>query len=228
MERHFDEELKGLKERLLYMGNLAEKMINQAIEGLVKRDTNLFNQINEWENEMNFLHIEIDDCCLKLLALRQPTAADLRFITAGMKINSELERVGDQAVNISQNGSEYLKEPQLKPLIDIPRMANLASKMLQDGLDSFVRKDVELAKSILERDDEVDGLKDQLFRELLTFMLSDPATIKRALTLILISRNLERIGDHATNVAEDVIFMVLGKDVRHHVAERKEASPRSS
>lgn len=220
MDRHFDEELKELKEKLLSMGNLAEKMINQAMEGLVKREPALFTKIDEWENEMNFLHIEIDDCCLKLLALRQPTAADLRFITAGMKINSELERVGDQAVNISQNGAEYLKEPQLKPLIDIPQMANIASKMLQDGLDGFVRKDVELAKSVLERDDEVDGLKDQLFRELLTFMISDPATIKRALTLILIARNLERIGDHATNIAEDVIFMVLGKDVRHHAAEK--------
>lgn len=220
MDRHFDEELKELKEKLLSMGNLAEKMINQAMDGLVKREPILFNQINDWENEMNFLHIEIDDACLKLLALRQPTAADLRFITAGMKINSELERVGDQAVNISQNGTEYLKEPQLKPLIDIPRMANIASKMLQDGLDGFVRKDVELAKSVLERDDEVDDLKDQLFRELLTFMISDPATIKRSLTLILIARNLERIGDHATNIAEDVIFMVLGKDVRHHAAEK--------
>ncbi len=220
MDRHFDEELKELKEKLLSMGNLAEKMINQAMEGLVKRELTLFSQINDWENEMNFIHIEIDDCCLKLLALRQPTAADLRFITAGMKINSELERVGDQAVNISQNGTEYLKEPQLKPLIDIPQMASIASKMLQDGLDSFVHKDVELAKSVLERDDEVDSLKDQLFRELLTFMISDPATIKRSLTLILIARNLERIGDHATNIAEDVIFMALGKDVRHRTAER--------
>ncbi len=225
MERHFDEELRGLQEKLLSMGNLAEKMITQVIEGLTKRDPTLFNKINEWETEMNFLHIEIDDYCLKLLALRQPTAADLRFITAGMKINSELERVGDQAVNVSQNSVEYLKEPPLKPLISIPQMAEITIKMLNDGLDSFVRRDPKLAKSVLERDDQVDNLKDHLFRELLTFMLSDPATIKRALTLILIARNLERIGDHATNIGEDVIFMVIGKDVRHHAEEKGVSTP---
>lgn len=223
MERHLDVETKQLKERLLYMGDLAEKMIHYAIQGLVERNLELFKEVEKRENEINFLHIEIDDRCIKLLALCQPMAADLRFITAGMKINSELERIGDLAINISQNGNEYLKEPQLKPLIDIPRMAQTTQKMLQDGLDSFVNKDTQLAKSILLRDDEVDGLRDQIFRELLTFMISDSATIKRALTLILISRNLERIGDHATNIAEDVIFMVLGKDVRHH-AEEKEVS----
>jgi len=224
MERHFDVEMKQLKERLLYMGDLADKMIHYAIQGLVERNPELFKEVEKREKEINFLHIEIDDRCIRLLALSQPMAADLRFITAGMKINSELERIGDLAINITQNGTEYLKEVQLKPLIDIPHMAQITQKMLEDGLDSFVNKDTQLAKSILLRDDDVDGLRDQLFRELLTFMISDPATIKRALTLILIARNLERIGDHATNIAEDVIFMVLGKDVRHHVEEKEVTS----
>lgn len=221
MERHFDEELKTLKERILYMGSLIESMIHYAIKSLVERNNDLLKEVFKHEDEVNKLHIEIDDICLKLLALRQPIAVDLRFITAAMKINSDLERMGDQAINISQNTEDLLKEPQLKPLIDLPRMADIVKKMVKDSLDAFVKKEPELAKSVLTRDDEVDNLKDQIFRELLTYMMTDPNNIERSLDLILISRNLERIGDHATNIAEDVIFMALGKDIRHHIENNK-------
>ena len=158
---------------------------------------------------------------MRLLALRQPIAIDLRLITSAMKINSDLERMGDLAVNIAENSLILLKEPFVKPLIDIPKMATIAEKMVKDSLDAFVRRDVELARSVLLRDDEVDALKDQVLRELLTFMIADSKTIPRALNLILVSRHLERIADHATNIAEDVIYMVMGKDIRHHAEENK-------
>lgn len=148
-------------------------------------------------------------------------ATDLRFITSAMKINAELERIGDLAVNIIQRAAVLLKQPQLKPLIDIPRMADLTQKMVKDSLDAFVNRDVDLARSVLTRDDEVDALKDQVFRELLTFMLGDQSTIPRALELILVSRHLERIGDHATNICEDIIYLVQGKDIRHHIEEER-------
>ncbi|MEK6645099.1 MAG: phosphate signaling complex protein PhoU [Candidatus Firestonebacteria bacterium] len=221
MERHFDEELKSLNERILYMGGLIESMTYNAIKALVDRNADLVKEIFKTEDEVNKLHIEIDDKCLKLVALRQPTAVDLRFIASAMKINSDLERMGDQAVNIAENTEDLLKQPQLKPLIDLPKMADIAKNMVKDSLDAFVKKDVELAKSVLARDDEVDNLKDQIFRELLTYMIASPQNIERSLDLILISRNLERIGDHATNIAEDVIFMVIGKDIRHHIEDKK-------
>ena len=166
--------------------------------------------------------MEIDDRCLRLLATQTPLAVDLRLITSAMKINADLERIGDQAVNIAESVLVLIPQPPLKPLIDIPRMATIAEKMIRDALDAFVKKDAELARDVLRRDDEVDELKDQVFRELLTYMMADPGTIQRALSLILISRNLERIADHATNIAEDVIFIAEAKDVRHH-AERGEA-----
>jgi phosphate transport system protein len=168
--------------------------------------------------EINDLQIEIDERCLRILATQTPVATDLRFIAAAMKINSDLERMGDQAVNIAQNTLKCIDQPPLKPLIDLPRMAALSQEMTRDALDAFVRKDVELARNVLRRDDVVDDLKDQIFRELLTYMMADPGTIERALALILISRNLERVADHATNIAEDVIFLVEAKDVRHHRA----------
>lgn len=219
MERHFEQELEALKERLLHMGSLAEMMIHIAVKSLVERDTSPLDEVFKNEKEVNQLHIEIDERCLLLFALRQPIATDLRLITAAMKINTDLERIGDQAVNIAQNTQMLLKEPILKPLIDLPRMAQITAKMVKDSLDSFVKRDVELARSVVKRDDEVDSLKDQIFRELLTYMLSNPTTITRAIDLILIARNMERIADHATNIAEDVIFMVLGKDIRHHAEE---------
>jgi phosphate transport system protein len=222
MERHhFEFELQALKNRLLSMGALVEDRVHQAIVALMERRPDAAEKIIAGDDEVNELQIEIDDRCLKLIALQQPMASDLRLITAAMKINADLERIGDQAVNIAQNAVKILEHPPLKPLIDIPRMAEAAEKMTRDSLESFVRKDVALARSVLERDDEVDALKDNVFRVLLTYMMADPGTIERALGLILVSRHLERIADHATNIAEDVIFVVEAKDVRHHHEEQK-------
>jgi phosphate transport system protein len=220
VHRHLDEELSLLKEKLLTMASLAESMIHKAIKSLIERDESLFAQVNADESKVNLLEIEIDDLCHRLLALKQPMATDLRFITSAMKIDNELERIGDLAVNITQRVAVLIKEPQLKPYIDIPRMADLAQKMVSDSLDSFIKRDLELARSVLTRDDLIDALKDQIFRELLTFMMSDHSTIPRALELVLISRHLERIADHATNIAENVIYLVQGKDIRHHIEER--------
>jgi phosphate transport system protein len=222
MERHhFEEELQALKTRLLNMGALVEERVHQATFALIERRPDAIDRVIAGDQDVNDLQIEIDDRCLKLLALQQPMASDLRLITAAMKINADLERIGDQAVNIAENAARILSHPPLKPLIDLPRMAEIAQRMTRDSLDAFVRRDPELARNILARDDEVDQLKDQVFRVLLTYMMADPATIERALGLILISRNLERIADHATNIAEDVIFVVEAKDVRHHHEERK-------
>jgi len=217
--RHFQEELDILKTRLLEMGGLAEERVRRAVQGLAERDLTMVDGVLGGDEPINELHIEVDDRCLKLLALHQPMAADLRAIMAAVKINTDLERVGDLAVNIAEAGKRYLQHPPVKPLIDIPRMADLAQRMLRDSLDAFVRRDQGLAESVLAADDILDSLKTEIFRELLTFMLQTPGTIEPSLDLILISRHLERIGDHATNVAEDVIFMVLAKDVRHHSAE---------
>jgi phosphate transport system protein len=223
MERQFERDLQELKERILYMGSLCETMIHIAIKALVDRRPDLSKDIVRQENEVNKLQIEIDERAIRMLALHQPTASDLRFLAAAMKINSDLERIADQAINISETTEFLLKEPPLKPLIDVPRMAQIASKMLKDALDSFVNRDENLARSVLVRDDQVDELKDQVFRELLTYMISDPASIQRGLDLILISRNLERIADHATNIAEDVVYVILGKDIRHHAEEQPTA-----
>ncbi len=216
MERHFDEELNQLKERLLTMASHCEKMIHLSVKALEERDLEFANEVFALEREVNQLHVELDDRAMKLFALQSPVAGDLRAIMAAMKINAELERIGDQAVNVSQNTFQLLKQPQLKPLIDIPLMAEITESMLRDVLDAFVRRDTELARQVCLRDDKVDALKDQIFRELLTYMITDASTIKRCIDLILISRNFERIGDHATNIAEDVIFMVKGQDIRHH------------
>ena len=202
------------------MGSLVEEMIHLAVFGLLERNKEPLLKVHENEKEVNRLHIEIDDRCLKMLALYQPASADLRFIVGALKINSDLERIGDQAVNISQTTAIFLGHPQLeKKLFDIPRMAELAKRMVKDSLDAYVKKDVELARSVVQRDAEEDKLKSEAFHELMHLMQSDSSTIQRALSLILISRNLERIADHATNIAEDVIFMVLGKDIRHHMEE---------
>ncbi len=217
--RHFQEELEALKERLLGMGGLAEERVRVAVNGVVDRDGEALHAVLTGDEPINDFHIEIDDRCFKLLALHQPMAADLRTIVAAVKINTDLERVGDLAVNVAEAGKRYLQHPPVKPLIDIPRMGNIAQEMLRDALDAFVRRDVGLAEAVLAKDDDLDGLKTQIFRELLTFMLQDTATIEPALDLILISRHLERIGDHATNVAEDVIFMVSARDVRHQPFE---------
>ena len=225
MERHFDEELKVLKEGLLRMASRAEEAIARSVKSLVNRDSSLAEKVIEQDPLIDTLEIEIDEQCLKLLALRQPIAVDLRFITSAMKINSQLERIGDQAVNIAERALELVEEPPLKPLIDIPRMAALAQVMVKDSLDAFVNKDAALARSVCESDDEVDNLSDQIFRELLTYMMQDTSTINRAVRLILIGRYLERIADHATNIAEDAAYLVLGKDIRHHVNEQGTRAP---
>ncbi len=222
MERHhFEDDLQLLKQTLLRMGGLVEERVHQAVVSLMERREDAALKVVAGDREVNDLQIEIDDRCLKLLALQQPMATDLRLLTAAMKINADLERIGDQAVNIAENVIRLLPQPPLKPVIDIPRMAELAERMTREALDSFVRKDPALARSVLAQDDEVDQLKDHVFRVLLTYMMADPGTIERALGLILISRNLERIADHATNIAEDVIFLVEAKDVRHHHEEAK-------
>ena len=220
MERHhFEEELQALKNRLLTMGALVEERVHRAVRALIDRRLDEAEAVIAADKEVNDLQIDIDDRCLKLLATQSPLAIDLRLITAAMKINADLERIGDQAVNVAENVIKLLPQPPLKPLIDIPRMAELAQQMTRDALDAFVKKDPALGRDVLRRDDEVDNLKDQVFRELLTYMMADPGTIQRALSLILISRNIERIADHATNIAEDVIFLVEAKDVRHHHLE---------
>jgi phosphate transport system protein len=217
MERHhFQEQLSGLKERLLAMGGLVEERVRLALHGLVERDGALIDAVLNGDMPVNELHIVIDDLCLKLIALHSPMAADLRGIMAAIKINSDLERVGDMAVNIGEAARRYTLHPPVKKLIDIPRMGTTAQSMLRDALDSYVRGDIKLAQQVLDEDDKLDTLKTQVFRELLNHMLQDPSTIEPALDLILVSRHLERIGDHATNIAEDVIFMVSGRDVRHH------------
>jgi len=215
MKREFDEELKILKEKLLRMASLAEESIILAVNSLKERKEELAQKVFKGEEAINILDIEIDKLSLRLLALRQPMAVDLRFITSAMRITSELERIGDQSVNIAQRALELLKFPLLKPLIDIPRMASLAQNMVIDSLNAFVNRDEKLARDVCQRDDEVDDLNDQIFRELLTYMMQDPSTINRAVDLILVGRHLERIADHATNISEDVIYYVKGKTIKH-------------
>jgi phosphate transport system protein len=217
--RHFEEELEALQGRLLEMGGLAEERLQAAVHGLVKRDLSLAERVLTGDEPINQLHVEVDERCFRLLALHQPMATDLRRIVAAVKINNDLERVGDLAVNIAEAAQRYVAHAEVKPLIDIPRMSGIAQAMLHDALDAFVKRDTTLAREVLARDDELDLLKTQVFRELLTYMLQDPATIEPSLDLILVSRHLERIGDHATNVAEDVIFMVSAQDVRHHTRD---------
>jgi len=213
--RHFQEELEALQSRLLEMGGLAEERVRAAVQGLVVRDPAFIDKVLRGDEPINELHIEIDNRCFTLLALHQPMATDLRAIVAAVKINTDLERVGDLAVNIAEAARRYASHPPVKKLIDIPRMGDIAQGMLRDALDAFVRRDTVLAQQVLNQDDVLDALKTQVFRELLTYMLHDPTTVEPALDLILISRHLERIGDHATNIAEDVIFMVSALDVRH-------------
>jgi phosphate transport system protein len=214
-QRQFDKQLEELKRKLVRMAALAETMIDKTISELVSRDERLAEKVPQYEEELNRLQIEIDDAALTLLATQQPVATDLRFIVAATKINGELERIGDLVINITENVHVLAQQPELKPLIDIPRMADLARKMVRDSIDAFLRGDALLAQSVIMTDDQVDDLKDQVLRELLTYMMADPKAIERAIALILISRHLERIGDHATNIAEDVIYMTQGRDVRH-------------
>ena len=222
METHLQQELNQLKSELLRMAGLVERAISNAIGALVNRDTPLAEKTIREDAQINEMEISMDERCLNLLALHQPMAGDLRFITSAMRINIELERMGDLAVNIAERAVSLNQEPQLKPYIDIPHMAEITKKMVKDVLDAFVNRDDALARSVCERDDQVDALNNQVFRELLTYMMADSKTITRAVHLIIVSRCLERIADHATNIAEGVIFMVKALVIKHHADAKKE------
>ncbi len=225
MERHFVRDLEELKERLLWMGSLAERAVQQSVQAILDGDERLARNVVEEEDAINDMQIEIDDRVMNLLALQQLMAADLRFVLAVARINSDLERIGDQAVNIAESAERILRHPRVKPYVDLPRMGQLAQDMVRDSLTSVVNRDVELARTVLTRDDQVDSLRDQVFRELLTYMMENSSLVFPAFDLILVAKNLERVADHATNIAEDVIYMVVGRDVRHHGAASSSSSP---
>jgi phosphate transport system protein len=213
--RQYEEELRGLRAGLLKMGGLAERQIAEAIDSLVDRNTGQARTTIARDVEVNRMDTDMDERCVRLLALHQPAASDLRFITTGLKITTDLERIGDNAVNICERAIELNQEPQLKPYIDIPRMAQIAQSMVKDSLDAFMRDDTTLAEEVIDRDDEVDQLNYQIYRELLSYMAEDPQTIPRATRILFVSKYLERIADHATNIAEMVVFMVKGRTIRH-------------
>ncbi len=219
MERHFDEELILLKQHLLAMADTGQSMIRLAVDALVQRSSALSDKVFVLEDSVNQMEIQIEEEVLRLLAVRQPAARDLRLLTAILKINNDLERIADQAVNIAEIAVRLLKEGPLKPLIDIPHMALLVQKMIKNSINAFVHHDSELAQSVCQQDDEVDRINDQIFRELLTYMMEDPRCITRAVDLILVSRNLERIADHATNIGEEVVFIEEGKNIKHQIQE---------
>jgi len=214
-QRQFDRQLEELKKKLIHMAAVAENMIDLAINELVTRDESVTAPVPKCEEELNRLQIEIDEDVMALMATHQPVAIDLRLLIAITRMNAELERIGDLVINITESVKTLIHQPPLKKLIDIPRMAELARKMVRESLDAFVRGDVLLAQSAIVTDDQVDALKDQVLRELLTYMMGDPQSIERAIALILISRHLERIADHATNIAEDVVYIVQARDIRH-------------
>jgi phosphate transport system protein len=213
--RQYEEELRELRAGLLKMGGLVERQIADAVDSLVNRNSAKAREIIARDADVNRMDIECDERCIRLLALHQPAASDLRFITTGLKITTDLERIGDNAVNICERAIELNDEPQLKPYIDIPRMATVAQSMVKDSLDAFMRDDTELAEAVIARDDEVDDLQHQIYRELLSYMAEDPHTIGRSTRILFVSKYLERIADHATNIAEMVVFMVKGKTIRH-------------
>ncbi len=214
--RHFAQELEEVNQSLLQMGGMVESSIHCAIQALEERDERLARRIIEDEPRINRMEMEIDSQVTRLLALQQPVAKDLRFLTSVLKINGDLERMGDLAVHIARRTLSLMRQPEIKPLVDIPRMATLAEEMLRKSLDAFVKQDAELAESVLPADEEVDGLRDKVFAELIEVMQSDPAKIPAALDLLFVARHLERTADHSTNIAVDVIFLVRGEDVRHH------------
>ena len=216
-QRHFDEELEELKSTLLRMAGLAEDQIDKALTALITRDSTLAREVIERDRAVNTLDVEIDEECIRLLALHQPAARDLRLVTTAMKISTELERISDLAENISERAIELNEEPQLKPYIDIPMMGKLARAMVKESIDAFVKDDSTVARKVLTDDDFVDDLMEQIFRELLTFMIEDTRTITRAIRLSFIAKYLERIADHATNIAELVVYLVEGKIIRHTI-----------
>jgi len=215
MERHRDQDLEKIRQTLLRMGGLVERMIGEAMQALIDRDLARAQAVIATDDEVDGVEKELDELCQRYIALQQPAAGDLRLLVAAMKIATDLERMGDSAVNVAQATEALNREPPLKPYIDLPRLARIAQEMVRDSLDSLVRRDSAAALEVCRRDDEVDSLYKQLFRELLTYMMEDPRNITRALHLLLVARNYERIADHATNIGEDVIFYVEGRDIRH-------------
>lgn len=218
--RHFEQELERLKAKLLEMSALVESAVYRSVQGVVEKNEELAQQVLRNESRINQLEIEIDDMAISLLALQAPLAADLRLVTAAIKINNDLERMGDLSVSIAQSALALIREPLIRPLIDIPHIAGLAQGMVRKALDAFVNRDAELARSVLASDDAVDNMRTASYHELMSFMESNPRQIPQALYLLSVIRNLERIADHATNVAEDVLFLIKGIDVRHHNEER--------
>jgi phosphate transport system protein len=219
VERQLEVELRALREKLLLMGGAVEFQLEDVLKALTERDSELAHQVVEFDLSVNKLDVDIDETCLRLLALHQPRGGDLRFITTAMKISAELERISDLAENIAERAIELNREPQLKPYIDIPRMAEWTTRMVKECLDAFMNRDAELARKVCRADDYVDDLTEQLFRELVSFMLEDPETVARAIRLTFIGKYYERIADHATNVGELVVYMVEGKIIRHMTVE---------
>jgi len=221
MPRHFEAELQELNERVLWMASLAERAVHDSMHAVLDSDQSLAAGVLEQENVINEMQIEIDDRIVQLVAQVQPMATDLRFLLAMGRINSDLERIGDQSVNIAQSALRILRHPRVKPYVDLPRMSELAEGMVRDSIRALIDRNIELAQAVLTRDDMVDSLRDQIFREMLTYMMENSAVIFPAFELILMAKNLERIGDHATNIAEDVIYIVQGRDVRHNAMDRR-------
>ncbi|MFQ6040916.1 MAG: phosphate signaling complex protein PhoU [Candidatus Poribacteria bacterium] len=219
MQRHFDQELKELQDKLLLMGGMVENMLLKAVQSLLDRDEQLAREVIDADNEPDLLEIEIDELCNRLIVLRQPAASDLRRITTAMHINRELERMADQAVNIAERSIELLSDPPVKPYIDLPKAAQIVQKMIKDSLNAFINRDTKLAREIVSRDDQVDALRDQVFRELITYMMENPRLIHPSIEIILIFRHLERLADNATNICEEIVYMVEGKIIKHQVGE---------
>ena len=222
--RHFEQELEKLKAKLLEMSALVESAVYRSVQGVVEKNEELAQQVLRNEGRINDLEIEIDDLAISILALQAPLAADLRLVTAAIKINNDLERMGDLSVSIAQSAVALMKEPVIRPLIDIPHIAGLVRSMVRKALDSFVNRDADLARSVLASDDAVDNMRTASYHELISFMENNPQQIGQALYLLSVVRNLERIADHSTNIAEDVLFLVKGIDVRHHNEERNQAA----
>ncbi len=213
--RHFEDQLSELSQRLLRLGGLVEESIGRSVRALVDRDSGLARRVIDEDGEIDRLELEIDQLSMELLALQQPFAGDLRFITTAMKITTDLERMADLAVNVSERTLELNEEPQLKPFIDIPLMARRAEQMVHDSLDSFVRRDADAARRVIQLDDDLDRRMELVFREVVSFMIEDPQSIARALRLTSVAKYFERIGDHATNVCEQVVYMVEGRVIKH-------------
>jgi phosphate transport system protein len=214
---HYEKELQEIKNGLIYLGALTEKAIQKAMKSLSDRDADIAHEVIAADYEIDNLDTELEERCIKILALRQPTAIDLRFITTAIKITGHLERIGDMAVNIAEKAILLSQEPQLKPYIDLPHMAGLVSEMIKDSLDSLIRSDLQMAEKVRQTEQVIDDLTEQIFRELLTFMMEDSKSIHRALLIMQVSKNLERIADHAKGIADMITYMVTGESVRHTI-----------